>query len=319
MNRRTFFKTAGLAGLAAAAPGTSRAESGPELATLLDLSRCVGCGACVDACREANADRFPQPEKPFPDMVPDRVPVEDFSDRRGVRDRLTPYNWLYIQTARVEYEGREWTIHVPRRCMHCRNAPCAAMCPWGAAVRRANGAVVIDDDICLGGAKCRKVCPWSIPQRQTGVGLYLDIAPRFAGNGAMFKCDRCQPRMEQGETPACIQACPQNVQSIGPREEMAARARELAQEMGGFVFGDEENGGTNTFYVSPVPFELLNEAVETGPGRPHLGGVEDVMAGDENLVKAALAAPVAGVAAAALRLAGVFGRRGGSQSEDTHE
>jgi Fe-S-cluster-containing dehydrogenase component len=82
-----------------AGPGLARAgtDAGEEpLATLIDISRCIGCEECVYACQDANAHKFPEPEKPFPKMVPDRVPVEDWSDRRDVTDRLTPYNWLYI-------------------------------------------------------------------------------------------------------------------------------------------------------------------------------------------------------------------------------
>lgn len=316
MKRRTFFKTLGAAGMAAAAgamPAAASAAPVQELATLFDLSRCIGCGACVEACREANADRYPEPKKPFPPMLPPRVKAEDFSDRRDVDDRLTPYNWLYIQSAVVQYNGREVEVNVPRRCMHCQNPPCAALCPWGAAHRLKNGVVSIDSEICLGGAKCRSVCPWSIPQRQTGVGLYLDLLPRYAGNGVMYKCDRCLARLEQGGAPACIEACPENAQTIGPRDEIVAKAHALAREMNGFIYGEHENGGTNTIYVSPVPFELLNQAVETGKGRPHLGPVKDVMGSDDNLVKAALAAPVAGVAAAFLKV------RAGMRSEGEDE
>ncbi|EFL52611.1 iron-sulfur binding protein [Solidesulfovibrio fructosivorans JJ]] len=155
-------------------------------------------------------------------MYPSRVKVEDFSDKRDVDDRLTPYNWLFIQTAVVCKDGRDLTVNIPRRCMHCAHPPCAELCPWGAVAAFPDGAVRIDDSICLGGAKCPTVCPWHIPQRQTGVGLYLELAPSFAGNGVMYKCDHCQARMAAGEKPACIEACPNGVQSIGPRSMIVA-------------------------------------------------------------------------------------------------
>ena len=93
------------------------------------------------------------------------------------------------------------------------------------------------------------------PQRQTGVGLYLDLLPSLAGNGVMYKCDRCYDRIAQGGLPACIEACPEEVQTIGPRPDIIAKAHAIAQEIGGHVYGASENGGTNTIYVSPVPFE----------------------------------------------------------------
>jgi len=301
LSRRNFLKSLGLGATAAVMPSTfAAAARGEELATLLDLSKCVGCENCVYACKEVNQDKFPEPEKPFPTMYPSRVPVQDWSDKREVKDRLTPYNWLYIQTAYVDYGGQSWEIHVPRRCLHCQNPPCANLCPWGAARKQDNGIVRIDDAICLGGSKCNKVCPWHIPQRQTGVGLYLDLLPSLAGNGVMYKCDRCFDRIAEGKVPACIEACPFDVQTIGPRSEIVAEAHRLAEKMPGFIYGEHENGGTNTLYVSPVPFDRLNATVQQGAGQPDLAQHPDMLASETNLAKAMLIAPVAGLAAGAL-------------------
>jgi ferredoxin len=165
-----------------------------------------------------------------------------------------------------------------------------------------NGIARIDADLCLGGSKCKQVCPWHIPQRQTGVGLYLDILPSMAGNGVMYKCDRCYDRIAEGETPACIAACPEGVQQIGPRDEIIRKAHALAEEMNGYIYGETENGGTNTIYVSPVPFEELDRAVEKGKGKPHLQPVGDKMGQANNLVAAMAIAPLAGIAAAVGKL-----------------
>ena len=306
VSRRTFLKAFGAIGSAACAatvPTTAAAHrTSEELMTVLDLSKCIGCGECVVACNERNSHKYPKVAKPIPKMFPPRVKVEDWSEQQDVDDRLTPYNWLYIQTADVEYDGEEYTIHIPRRCLHCVNPPCANLCPWGAARKEDSGIVRIDEDICLGGAKCRTVCPWHIPQRQSGAGLYLDILPRFAGNGTMNKCDRCYDSLANGEEPACISACPEQVQTIGPRGEMIAYAKELAHSMDGFLYGLEENGGTNTIYVSPVPFDLLDDAIEKGKGRPHLSPVENSMAHEETLTTALIAAPAAGLAAGVLKI-----------------
>ncbi|MFO8031026.1 MAG: 4Fe-4S dicluster domain-containing protein [Desulfohalobiaceae bacterium] len=309
ISRRRFIQT----GLAAAGaltasrlplPSAVQAAPKEELATWLDIGKCIGCGACVDACKATNAHKFPEPEQPFPKMYPDRVKVSDWSQDREVRDRLTPYTWLYIQQAQVQVGGQEETIYIPRRCMHCQNPPCANLCPWGAARKLQNGITQIHPDICLGGSKCNVVCPWHIPQRQTGVGLYLKLLPSLAGNGVMFKCDRCLDRVAEGELPACIEACPQQLQRLGPRQAIIEEARARAEEIGGYIYGEEENGGTNTIYVSPVPFEELNQAIAQGPGQPHLEPVQNSMSQAENLGQAMLFAPLAGVAAAALRFWG---------------
>jgi formate dehydrogenase iron-sulfur subunit len=302
ISRRHFLKTAAFAaGSVVAGTGAAKAAEISDvdkepLVTLIDISRCIGCEECVYACQDANAHKFADPQKPFPRMYPNRVPVEDWSDKKDVTDRLTPYNWLYIQYATAVKDGEELTLTIPRRCMHCQNPPCVKLCPWGAAKQETNGLSRIDSQICLGGSKCKTVCPWDIPQRQTGTGLYLDLLPAFAGNGVMYKCDRCYQKLEKGEQPACIEACPEDVQTIGRRSDMIKKAHELAKEMDGHIYGLDENGGTNTIYVSPVPFDRL--VYDTGKGKPHLKEVKDTMADGSNLALAMVIAPVAGAAAA---------------------
>lgn len=303
ISRRQFIKTTGLAAATIAVSNipdvqASQCEIDRQVTTLIDVSRCIGCEACVDACRENNESKFPVPKKPYPKMYPSRVKVEDWYDKKDVRDRLTPYNWLFIQHAVVMVDGEEKEITLPRRCMHCVNPPCVKLCPWGAASQQKNGISRLDPDLCLGGAKCKNVCPWKIPQRQTGVGLYLDILPSLAGNGIMNKCDRCYNRIAEGKNPACTDACPEQVQTIGPRKEILKQAHELAASMKGFIYGESENGGTNTIYVSPVPFEKLNEAIRIGEGMPHLKKAKDEMSEANSLAAALVIAPIAGIASA---------------------
>ncbi len=305
LSRRIFLKSSvAIAGSIATGFNTAsastplKAEKNEPLITLLDISKCIGCEECVYACREANETKYPNPEKPFPKMYPPRVKVEDWSDKRDVTDRLTPYNWLFIQRAEVSVDNEDFELNIPRRCMHCENPPCVKLCPWGALKQEKNGLSRIDSELCLGGSKCKQVCPWDIPQRQTGVGLYLDLLPSFAGNGVMYKCDRCYNRLEKGEIPACIEACPEGVQTIGPKQEILKKAHALAREMNGFIYGENENGGTNTIYVSPVPFDQLNQVIENENGKPHLSKVKNMMKDGTTLAKAMIIAPFAGLFAA---------------------
>ena len=162
---------------------------------------------------------------------------------------------------KVEVDGEE--LFIPRRCMHCDNPPCANLCPFGALNKYDDGSVVINHDLCMGGAKCKTVCPWHIPQRQSGVGLYLKLQPLPAGGGVMYKCDLCRDRIKQGQIPACMEACEKRLGVkrplfFGKRNEILKMAHERAKEISGFIYGEEENGGTATLYVSRVPFERIN-------------------------------------------------------------
>ncbi|MFZ5585583.1 MAG: 4Fe-4S dicluster domain-containing protein [Thermodesulfobacteriota bacterium] len=357
VSRRGFLKAglaaaagAGLAAGQAALPQALHASAGGQLCTVLDLSRCIGCEACVDACRDQWQASVPDPVSPIPQPFPPRVPIEDWSQKKDVRDRLTPYNFLYVEHLDLERQGKSVELHIPRRCMHCVNPPCTNLCPFGAGKVERSGVVHIDPDICLGGAKCKQVCPWQVPQRQSGMGLYLHILPEYAGNGVMFKCHRCLPLVEKGQAPRCIEACPNQAQTIGPRAAQVAQATELARRMAQadgraeawreYVYGLDENGGTNTLYVSPVPFPVVNAALNKlhleqaeadGPsrpgqgrgqaakdgrgqgrrlaqaGRPHMGPVANSMQSEENLAKALVIAPVAGL------IAGLGGLLGGAR------
>ena len=69
--------------------------------------------------------------------------------------------------------------------------------------------------------------------------------------------------------------------------------------MDGYIYGEIENGGTNTIYVSPVPFEDIDQTIEKGKGKPDFRQAEDRMADANNLAAAMVIAPLAGLAAAA--------------------
>ncbi len=315
-SRREFIKrsiASGLAGgLVLTGFGKKASASAQQVGTLIDLTRCNGCPdlkvpACVTACRAENKERFPRPVENISNYWPQNK-KEDWSDKQDLTSRLTPYNWTFVQKVNVEYKGKKYALSIPRRCMHCDNPPCANLCPFAAQQKKPEGPVIIDPDLCLGGAKCRDVCPWGIPARQAGVGLYLKIAPRFAGGGVMYKCDLCYGRIKAGRKPACVEACPRNAISIGLKEEMRDMAHRRAGDIGGFIYGEKENGGTSTFYVSPVPFDIIHTALlkqkaaqpnPQAPGFPGMPvGVGNFMDSASGIALGLAVAPVAGAVAA---------------------
>jgi Fe-S-cluster-containing dehydrogenase component len=305
MNRREFIKrsvTASvIAGTAAAGmPTPALAKESRKVATMIDLTKCDGCPGektpkCVLACRTKNQARYPEPVENILPYWPQKK-YEDWSEKRELTGRLTPYNWIFVQKAQVAAAGKNTEVYLPRRCMHCDNPPCAKLCPFGVNEKTAEGAVVINPDFCMGGAKCRDVCPWEVPQRQAGVGLYLQLAPKFAGGGVMYKCDLCIDLVREGKAPACVGDCPQKAISFGARDEIIKLAQNRAKEVNGYIYGDKENGGTSTLYVSKISFQQIEEALEKQEKRFLLRpGVPNPLESAENLVKAVLLAPVAGI------------------------
>lgn len=318
-SRRLFFKGALLGtGALLLAPKGAKANQSARFGSLIDLSLCDGCKGhavplCVHACKEKNHVHYPEPQKPLQPYWP-RKQVEDWSNERDRIDRLTPYNWTFVEHLHVE--GQE--VHIPRRCMHCDNPACLNLCPFGTIHKSPTGMVEIERDFCMGGAKCRDVCPWGIPQRQAGVGLYMKLAPKLGGGGVMYKCDGCANLQAKGSLPVCQTQCPNNAIVFGPMEEIVSLARARAKAINGHIYGLQEGGGTGTVYVSPVSFEAINKAIEadkkvnqdTRPGRPHMRpDTPDKMEDATVWMAASLIAPIAAVAVAA-RNAYRFGKGG---------
>ncbi len=313
LQRRSFVKAmAGAVGLSLAGktPSAQAAVlgmgSGDDRTTIIDIDRCNGCGACVAACRDRNLSTVPLPEHPIPRPYPSWVRSSDWSSHRDDVSRLTPYNWLFIQSCTISVNGVERQIYLPRRCLHCLNPQCVTLCPTGSMRQGVEGSVYIHHATCLGDGPCDRACPWGIPQRQAGVGPYLDLAPRYIGNGQMFKCDYCTTLLKDGESPACVTACPQGAMRTGPREEMVKLAKKMAEQRGADIFGLKENGGTNTIYVSSIQFRDIEANMlrqgKVGFGMPSLRPAGASMDKENSLLRGVLLAPVAGVVLAGLRL-----------------
>ena len=100
---------------------------------------------------------------------------------------------------------------------------------------------------------------------------------------------------------------------------MRTYARSWAADNQGYIYGDQENGGTSSFYLSKIPFESINQAikereVDGKPGRPTMEvGVKNPLDEPENFAKAFVMAPVAGLLAAGLSVYKTM------QGEEKHE
>jgi len=80
-----------------------------------------------------------------------------------------------------------------RICFHCADAPCLEACPVEAIYRHPRtGAVIIDEDTCVGCMRCAQECPWDVPKRHPD-------------RRKAIKCDLCSDRPEG---PYCVSVCP---------------------------------------------------------------------------------------------------------------
>ncbi len=100
-----------------------------RFAMAVDTRRCVGCNACVIACKTENA----LPEGGFRDWVTTEV--------HGTFPDLS----MEIRS---------------ERCNHCSDTPCVANCPTGASHVAEGGTILVDRAKCTGCKACMASCPY---------------------------------------------------------------------------------------------------------------------------------------------------------------
>jgi formate dehydrogenase iron-sulfur subunit len=235
MDRRDFIKTIGVAGGSVLAARTAKAdESGDKkefVGVLVDTTRCVGCRACEVACAEAN--NLPVPELDD-DTVYDRR-------RKTSEDQFSVVNY---------YDTEQGMISVKNQCMHCNQPACVSACLTNAMYKTEEGPVIWREDKCMGCRFCMISCPFDIPKFE-----YNSAVPKIQ------KCTLCWERLQEGEQPACVEACPAEALLFGTRRELVeiARSRIYADPDNyvHHIYGEHEAGGTGMLYLSSVPFEEL--------------------------------------------------------------
>jgi formate dehydrogenase beta subunit len=247
LSRRSFFKLMGATGAGLAAAGRpasawqSRAPA-DALGCLVDLTRCIGCRKCEQACQTIN--QLPPPDKSFDDLtVLDRK-------RRPDEKSYTVVNRYY--SGEIDARDQLVPTFVKIQCMHCQDPACASACIVGALTKEANGAVQYDVSKCIGCRYCMVACPFEIPAYE-----YHDpITPR------VMKCTFCYARVaDEGKLPGCAQICPVEAITFGKRSTLLEIGRQRLKDNPGryvdHIYGEKEVGGTSWMYLSGQPFEDL--------------------------------------------------------------
>ncbi len=204
-------------------------------AILVDVTQCVGCERCVDACVKTK----------------DFSPIQAENDRATTKDGLSAHRLTTI--LKVD-SGR----FAKKSCMHCLEPSCEAACLVGGLTKLPEGPVVYDPDKCIGCRYCMLACPFHIPRYE-----WEKTVP------FMQKCDMCYDRLKDGKQPACVEACPSNVLQFGERKTMLRiahdRIKANPQRYINKVWGENEFGGTSILYISDVDLHKLGWPEEAGP------------------------------------------------------
>lgn len=196
---------------------------------LVDVTKCIGCYSCRVACQMEN------------ELPPDQSYISFREVEKGV------------------FPNTQWVMQ-RFSCLHCSDAVCEKVCPKNAISYSEHGAVIVDENACIGCGYCMKNCPFQVPQVQQ----FTDAA----GNKTkkMKKCTQCYTRVTEGLNPACVSTCISDALSFGNRDEILQGAELRLQEVKerypeANIYNPSGVGGTHTIFLlahHPSEYGLQN-------------------------------------------------------------
>lgn len=243
-SRRDFLKSTALIG-AGVTGLSSTAKAGPKnilspdrMGVLVDTTVCVGCRNCEWACKDAH-----------------NLPAGDLSsyeDREVLNQNRRPdHTALTVINEYSPGKNSRMPVDVKVQCMHCDHPACVSACIVGAFSKEENGSVIWDTNKCIGCRYCLVACPFQIPAFEYEKAL----------NPLIMKCDFCFERTKEGKLPACVNICPVEALTYGPRTELVRIAREKIRRNPDryidHILGEYEVGGTAWMYLASKDFNEL--------------------------------------------------------------
>lgn len=238
----------------------------PRYAMAIDLERCMGCRACMEACKVENNT----PESAF---------------------------WMYVfRFEEGEYPDVDVSF-LPRPCQHCDNPPCVKVCPVGARYKQDDGLVLSDFERCIGCRYCEVACPYGVNYfnwKHPEDNYYLDwddgqldrvtggaIPPyknpdlerphgsgdRLVAGGGHFKgvtekCTWCVQRLEKGLQPACVANCPVSALSFGDLDDPDSGVSSAVTGRPHFHLLEEAGTKPRVFYLGGDPLSRHSRQIE---------------------------------------------------------
>ena len=209
-----------------------------KLGLVIDLDTCVGCHACVTSCKGWNTENY-------------GAPLSD-QDAYGGSPQGTFLNRIHSFEVTPEAGGPAQTVHFPKSCLHCDDAPCVTVCPTGASYKRVeDGIVLVNESSCIGCGLCAWACPYGAREMDAEAGV-------------MKKCTLCVDRIynenlpQEDRQPACVRTCPAGARHFGDFADPDSNVSRLVAERGGFDLMPEQGTAPVNKYLPPRPKDQLD-------------------------------------------------------------
>ncbi len=91
-------------------------------------------------------------------------------------------------------------------CRQCEDAFCVESCPQEALEKNGDGRVERASMLCIRCRTCTIACPFGTMDRDVLAFLHSG-------------CDLCEPRLDKGQKPVCVDTCPYDAVDYGDYEE----------------------------------------------------------------------------------------------------
>jgi molybdopterin-containing oxidoreductase family iron-sulfur binding subunit len=218
-----------------------RPQAGVQFAYALNLSLCIGCRRCVEAChQENNHDRA--------------------SHNSYIRVLEMEQGSMDMERGRTDYDHpvrADGKFYMPVQCQQCENPPCTKVCPVEATWQEPDGIVVVDYNWCIGCRYCEAACPYharrfnwrkpEIPAEEINPNQSY-LSNRIRPQGVVEKCTFCLHKTRQGQLPACLEACPTGARVFGNVLDENSSIRWVLENKRVYVLKEELGTKPRFFY-----------------------------------------------------------------------
>jgi len=117
-------------------------------------------------------------------------------------------------------------------------------CPVDALIKRNDGLVILDQDLCTGCQACIDECPFNI------IVFNED-------NNKAEKCNFCSHRIDQGLKPFCLVCCEGQAISFGDLNDPNSRVTKLISLRKAFQLKSESRTDPSVYYCPTKPKKHL--------------------------------------------------------------